>query len=540
MSTEQVSICIAGAGYGGNIMAARLAEALKTAGLTDHKIVLLERGYDYHGVDPLSTLPYRNEFGMGFKQLEDPRYLGQIFNHYADINPAHLINGGPTMHVQGGKGVGGGSLINGAASVRAPKETFEQTNDAGKRIWPGLYNRNYLNPYYTRVEKFLNVVQLQWTSGNGPDWALATKRDHTFAIGCLKAGFTAQPIPVALEKCRNCGWCYSGCPFDAKTAANYFKYARSLGVRIDSQCNVESVSPADDQGGYLVNYHDGRDNTDKTIECQILIISGGPIGTPGMLMKSAGNFAGARGFSGQLGKNLSANGDHFLGGIVGEEYEVKQYQGKVVNSSTFSFWKDYKFIIECFSLQPWMNIIGLPAQMSAPDHPEKTGRKSIDPAAQLWGKDFKSLLDQWGRRLMCLLVLGIDQAEGEIKLRPTPAGLRPSAEWPKTHPKTEAMWAMAVKQARKVFQALDGDLLADSYRDEGIVTAPHAVGGCRMGETKAMGVVDPNGEVFGNRNLFVSDGSVLPPIGVNPYMTIAAVAERNSEILGKQLSERLQ
>jgi cholesterol oxidase len=101
------------------------------------------------------------------------------------------------------------------------------------------------------------------------------------------------------------------------------------------------------------------------------------------------------------------------------------------------------------------------------------------------------------------------------------------------------MWAMAVKQGRKIFQALDGDLLADSYRDEGIVTAPHAVGGCRMGDTKEMGVVDPNGEVFGNRNLFVSDGSVLPPIGVNPYMTIAAVAERNAEILGKQLSERL-
>ena len=48
------------------------------------------------------------------------------------------------------------------------------------------------------------------------------------------------------------------------------------------------------------------------------------------------------------------------------------------------------------------------------------------------------------------------------------------------------------------------------------------------------------GEVFGHRNLFVMDGSVIPrAIGRNPSKTIAAVAERSCERLLGELSIRL-
>jgi cholesterol oxidase len=40
-------------------------------------------------------------------------------------------------------------------------------------------------------------------------------------------------------------------------------------------------------------------------------------------------------------------------------------------------------------------------------------------------------------------------------------------------------------------------------------------------------VVDTWGEVFGRRGLFVTDGAVLPgPVGPNPSLTIAALADR--------------
>jgi cholesterol oxidase len=48
-----------------------------------------------------------------------------------------------------------------------------------------------------------------------------------------------------------------------------------------------------------------------------------------------------------------------------------------------------------------------------------------------------------------------------------------------------------------------------------------------MARTPALGVVDHRGEVFGYRNLFVSDGAIIPTaLGVNPSRTIGALAER--------------
>jgi len=48
-----------------------------------------------------------------------------------------------------------------------------------------------------------------------------------------------------------------------------------------------------------------------------------------------------------------------------------------------------------------------------------------------------------------------------------------------------------------------------------------------MGRDADVGVVDSFGRVFGHRGLYVADGSVVPgPIGANPSLTIAALAER--------------
>jgi cholesterol oxidase len=45
-------------------------------------------------------------------------------------------------------------------------------------------------------------------------------------------------------------------------------------------------------------------------------------------------------------------------------------------------------------------------------------------------------------------------------------------------------------------------------------------------------VVDHRGEVFGYKNLYVADGAIVPgPIGRNPSMTIAALAERTAHLM---------
>ena len=53
-----------------------------------------------------------------------------------------------------------------------------------------------------------------------------------------------------------------------------------------------------------------------------------------------------------------------------------------------------------------------------------------------------------------------------------------------------------------------------------------------MGRHAAVGVVDPFGAVFGYPGLYVADGSVMPgPIGTNPSLTIAALADRFADRL---------
>jgi cholesterol oxidase len=53
-----------------------------------------------------------------------------------------------------------------------------------------------------------------------------------------------------------------------------------------------------------------------------------------------------------------------------------------------------------------------------------------------------------------------------------------------------------------------------------------------MAEDAARGVTNHAGEVFGYRNLFVADGSVVPEaIGLNPSKTIAALAERTAALI---------
>ena len=57
--------------------------------------------------------------------------------------------------------------------------------------------------------------------------------------------------------------------------------------------------------------------------------------------------------------------------------------------------------------------------------------------------------------------------------------------------------------------------------------SPHPLGGARMADSAADGVVNQWGEVFGHPGLYVVDGAAIPrPIGLNPSRTIAALAER--------------
>jgi cholesterol oxidase len=61
----------------------------------------------------------------------------------------------------------------------------------------------------------------------------------------------------------------------------------------------------------------------------------------------------------------------------------------------------------------------------------------------------------------------------------------------------------------------------------GIPTTAHILGGAVMGRNAKEGVIDLKNKVFGYHNMFICDGSTISANpGVNPSLTIAAIAER--------------
>jgi choline dehydrogenase-like flavoprotein len=66
------------------------------------------------------------------------------------------------------------------------------------------------------------------------------------------------------------------------------------------------------------------------------------------------------------------------------------------------------------------------------------------------------------------------------------------------------------------------------------LASAHPQGGNVMGGDPLVSVVDPRSKVYGFDNLFVCDASVFPTsVGVNPQLTVMALASRASENIGE-------
>jgi choline dehydrogenase-like flavoprotein len=63
----------------------------------------------------------------------------------------------------------------------------------------------------------------------------------------------------------------------------------------------------------------------------------------------------------------------------------------------------------------------------------------------------------------------------------------------------------------------------------------HVNGTCRMTNSPRTGACDPAGQLYGEKGIYVLDGSLLPTApGVNPHETIAAVVT----VLSNKLAQR--
>jgi choline dehydrogenase-like flavoprotein len=123
----------------------------------------------------------------------------------------------------------------------------------------------------------------------------------------------------------NAKWCHTGCIFGAKNTVNtnYLASAEHAGVDVRPSRQVElirrslpnangyryvlTVAEIDNEGENPTRQPTG---TFDEIECKVLIVAAGAMGTPPVLLRSRATLPS---LSAQVGKHLGVNGDHVAG-----------------------------------------------------------------------------------------------------------------------------------------------------------------------------------------------------------------------------------
>ena len=520
---ERVDVCIVGSGFGGSIAAWRLAELYLAAGEDPSRILVLERGQTYEHTD--------------FRQSMDAQHL-------SDVYKLAQSTAGRGAQVVTANAVGGGSNLYLAASLRAPSETFERQDrnpaDPGEgRVWPQAIDRGELDRYYARAEAALRVRQ--------PSWSQVSKSGGLWAATLDAAGHTADRVPVAIDfdRCVDAKWCHTGCVFGAQNTVNtnYLGSARRAGVRVRDSREAElitRVAPGGSGYRYAVQAaHIGKRSHSPTgasdrIECKVLILSAGAMGTSPLLLRSRPLMPS---LSSQVGLHLGVNGDH-VGAIEYDEKRIRSqlglpgygefYKGKPITTMTYDFFAGRRgaahdgtrFTLQEIFLSALTNFL-------YDDGRAPTGEPSF------FGIQKKRAVSRWNNRIE-LLAMVEDTHDGRFLLPPvTGGGIQPSAG-----PVVVGTFSYDFsEQSIRVRQRADAVMKKIGER-RGLGRfmklsetrgsyAAHPLGGCRMADDKSLGVVDHACEAFGNEGLFCIDSSAIPSsLGVNPSLTIAAVSER--------------
>jgi cholesterol oxidase len=535
-------VVVVGSGYGGSIAASRLARAGRS-------VCLLERGRELQpGEYPDNTVEAVREF-----QVDRPR------GHVGPDTGLFDMRVNDDMNVLVGCGLGGTSLVNANVSLPAEDRVFDDT------VWPeALRDPEALKEGYARA---VAMLRPQGYPAGLPELAKLEVLEQA-ATG-TGGSFFRPPINVTFEDgdnhvgvyqqaCRLCGDCVSGCNYRAKntTLMNYLPDAVNHGAEIYTQARVSHVERRGER--WLVHYallDRGRERFEAPlpfVSADVVVLGGGALGSTEVLLRSR-----QRGLplSDRLGSRFTGNGD-----VLAFAYNVDQ----PVNGIGFG---DHN-VGELAPVGPCIaGIIDLRRQ-DVLDHGMVIEEGVIPGAvsvslpyvfpfvAQHLGRDtdsgMKDFYEERGRELETLLqgaregalantltflVMTHDDSGGQIVLG---EGDRVRVVWKGVG--EQPIFQRVHETLQRATEAVGGRYVANPIWGQAFgqdLVTVHPLGGCPMADTAEQGVVDDRGRVFAgptgeavHDGLYVMDGAIVPrSLGVNPLLTISALAERCCELL---------
>jgi len=519
-------VIVIGSGFGGAITACRLAEK------GYKKVLILERGrrwdrttYPRGPEDPWIWSHERPESENGWLDL-------RVFEH---------------MAVAQGAGVGGGSLIYANISCEPRPDIFT-------RGWPKEITHQELKPHYDAVASFMNVQQVpanQWPTRTkvmkegadaigksnrfaqlelavsfDPDWTYNQPDPHDFA----KSKRFVNKQGIEQGTCVHLGNCDIGCDVDAKNTLdkNYIPWAEKHGAEVRPFHLVTNIEPAN--GGYKVSFDQLKNGArlPGSANARIVIVAAGSLGSTELLLRCRDVTHSLPQISRFLGRDWSSNGD-FLTPALYKHREIFPSKGPTI-TSTINF-LDRSEDGESF----WIEDGGFPnlfvGYLQARARKVHLGTQAMSLLTALHGI---LLSGDPLEHFMPWFAQGVDASNGVLELK--------RRWWHFGKPELDLEWDIAksrptidaiVKMHERLSRATGGiPLVSPTWTVDHYLITPHPLGGCNMGDSIATGVVDHRGEVFGYRNLFVSDASIIPEaLGVNPSRTIGALAERIAALI---------
>ncbi|WP_282703630.1 GMC oxidoreductase [Streptomyces sp. CC219B] len=488
-AVESAPAIVIGSGYGASVAALRLGQA----GI---RTIVIEMGRLWNTPGPdgkifcsTATPDHRSMWFRTRTEAPLATFLWldvvnrNISPYPGVLDRVHFAN----MSVYVGRGVGGGSLVNGGMAVTPPRSYFAEQ-------FPAVDADEMYGTYFPRARSMLgvNTVDPRWFEST--EWYRYSRisRKHaantglrtTFVPNVYDFGYMQREAAGTATKSALAGEVVYGNNHGKRTLdKTYLASALGTGnVTLHTLERVTAISRAAD-GSYLLSAeridHTGTVVRTKEYSCRYLFLGGGSLGTTELLLR-ARETGTLPALDASVGTGWGTNGNVMLA----RANHLWDTVG--ANQST----------MPVLGIDDWANAAN---PVFAEIAPLPTG------------------LEHW-----VSLYLAITKNPERAALTYTNGAMR--LGW------TAAQSAVSVAMAKKLFDRINAanatiyryDLFGSSNKAFADDFTYHPLGGCVLGKA-----TDTYGRVKGYARLYVTDGSLVPgSIGVNPFVTITALAER--------------
>jgi cholesterol oxidase len=518
---------VIGSGFGGSVTAHRLVEK-------GYRVAVMEMGLRWTP----ESLP-RTSWSIHRWFWSPNLALRGFFNmrYFRHVTILH------------GCAVGGGSITYACTLLQPPDKVWDYGSWKGLAEWKSEMPR-----HYATASRMLGVTENKIL---GPADHLLKKVAEAAGIGDTfyrtnvaifqspegVPGGQTFPDPYfggegpERTTCMACGGCMMGCRHGAKNTLdqNYLYLAEKHGAKVFAETRVVDVRPLDGMTdgnlGYEVSTVKSTarfNRLPKRFTCRSVVFSASSLGTMELLfqLKEKGSLPA---ISNQLGRRVRTNSESLIGvRVPGSSEDLSK--GVAIGSGVYI---DEHTHIEAVRYPAGSDTMGMLSTILTGGRPGpgRIGLWIRNLTVSLLRHPFKTLriLQPVGWARESVILLCMQALEGHIDMR-----WERHIYWPfrkflvSRGQKVPTFIPKANEFAEKFAQIAGGTAM--SMLPEILFDIPgtaHCLGGCVIGNSPENGVVDYRNRVFGYKNMYVCDGSVVAAnLGVNPSLTIAALTER--------------